>query len=832
MQANSTKWNMSELRSRSSSVTPSTPKEDVVDNPSKLIKSRTDGALRRHSLVDHRSYFVRILLAVSIICLFWMRSTIVRWLGGVRLLPRAYQVVGVLFISLTAFYVAPVLGKHGKAYVIFAWNCFVKPFLKRKAPLGVDADQHQQRLEKFYEGQAEVYDVTRRRLLRGRGTMLKLCAAQLCQYYECNRNTATSQTAKPNTEKDERRCAWIDIGGGTGENVEKMNKYMPISNFFRIYVVDITPSLCRVAEERFKRLGWDNVRVLCMDAAKFQIPEEDGPETLEIALITMSYSLSMMESVYPLIDRLAQIISPTGIFGVADFYVSPKRSDDPSRQLSWLSRWFWAIWFDLDNVFLNPMRREYLEYKFKTIKSINLKNHFVQPVVDIPYYVWLGAKGDGYALSLESMAMEEFAGESDVGEEGSVREGMVEGVEGQREGGHVSSSHVHGQGLRWRQPFEAHLTSRFATYIYAFTWEDPQVDLKFMDLKPDDRMLCITSGGCNVLEYVAAVGPQRIYAVDLNPCQNNLLELKLAGIASLDYDSFYKLFGEGYLPTFSSLLDTHLSPHLSPYAYHFWKENADFTTLFKTGCSGLAIRVVQFVIKLRGLKGAVERMCNADTLEEQRGIWRQEIRPHFLSAWLIRILNNERFLWGALGIPPAQMQMVLKEGPAYDYIVRSLDPVLETTHLKSSNYFWYLPLMLRYDPSTTPAYLSPSGFTTLKSNPDRLDSIRIYTDVVMNVLNHHIADGELTKVVLMDHLDWFSEGDVDKEVEAVGRKLCKGGRAFWRSASRGPWYNRLFEGRGFRVWCLQVRGGDGEGGGERLLDRVNMYASFWCGEKL
>lgn len=55
-------------------------------------------------------------------------------------------------------------------------------------------------------------------------------------------------------------------------------------------------------------------------------------------------------------------------------------------------------------------------------------------------------------------------------------------------------------------------------------------------------------------------------------------------------------------------------------------------------------------------------MCNAETLEEQRKIWRQEIRPHFLSTWLIRILNNERFLWGALGIPPAQMQMVLKEG--------------------------------------------------------------------------------------------------------------------------------------------------------------------------
>jgi hypothetical protein len=68
--------------------------------------------------------------------------------------------------------------------VRFAWNCFVLPFLVRK-PTGIDADAHRQRLELFYEGQADIYDVSRRKLLRGRSTMLKLCAAQLRQYYPC-----------------------------------------------------------------------------------------------------------------------------------------------------------------------------------------------------------------------------------------------------------------------------------------------------------------------------------------------------------------------------------------------------------------------------------------------------------------------------------------------------------------------------------------------------------------------------------------------------------------------------------------------------------------------
>jgi betaine lipid synthase len=467
----------------------------------------------------------------------------------------------------------------------------------------------------------------------------------------------------------DKRFAWIDIGGGTGENIERMNQFFPVKNFERVYVVDITPSLCRVAEERFKRLGWTNVTVLCMDASKFEIPSSDFPDTMEIALITLSYSLSMMESFYPLVDRLSEILSPAGILGVADFYVSNKRSSEPTRQLGWLMRWFWSVWFDLDNIYLHPARRDYLEHTFKTVKSLNCKNHFIKPFVKIPYYVWIGAQKNGvlsdFVLDAPSTVNKEEDDSVSVTSEPhpetpDVDLGSVEqAVYGQTV---VSPAHIHGQGVKWRRPFDVNLIPRFNTYIYAFTWEDPQVDLQFLELTKDDSMMVITSGGCNVLEYAVQVGPKRIHCVDLNPCQNHLLELKMAGIKSFQYADFWRLFGEGSIPHFSTLLDTHFSPYLSPYAYHYWKQSANFKSLFKTGCSGLAIRVFSFVVKMKGLKDSVERMCHADTLEEQWAVWETEIRPHFLSTWLIRILNNERFLWGALGVPPAQMQMLLQEG--------------------------------------------------------------------------------------------------------------------------------------------------------------------------
>ena len=72
--------------------------------------------------------------------------------------------------------------------------------------------------------------------------------------------------------------------------------------------------------------------------------------------------------------------------------------------------------------------------------------------------------------------------------------------------------------------------------VYNQCWEDPAVDRQALDLQPTDRVLVITSAGCNALDY-ALLGAQ-VVAVDANPRQNHLLELKRAGIAALDFDAF------------------------------------------------------------------------------------------------------------------------------------------------------------------------------------------------------------------------------------------------------------------------------------------------------
>ena len=77
-----------------------------------------------------------------------------------------------------------------------------------------------------------------------------------------------------------------------------------------------------------------------------------------------------------------------------------------------------------------------------------------------------------------------------------------------------------------RGALERLFTLMFKGFVYNQIWEDPEVDLEALALAPHHRLLTIASGGCNVLNYLAA-DPARIIAVDLNANHVALTRLKL-----------------------------------------------------------------------------------------------------------------------------------------------------------------------------------------------------------------------------------------------------------------------------------------------------------------
>ncbi|KAF9177024.1 hypothetical protein BGZ51_009161 [Haplosporangium sp. Z 767] len=747
-----------------------------------------------------------------------------------------------------------------KAPLKFIYSCFLKP-------LGKDGDisTQQGRLEAFYKDQAEIYDETRNSLLRGRNSMLALVAAQLTEQLKSSGST--------------KAPVWVDLGGGTGCNIEKMNSFFPINKFERVYLVDLCPSLCRIARERFQKNGWTNVVVLCVDALSTDFPGMNDPRG-KMDVITMSYSLSMMDNYYAVVDHIHSLLEPVnGILGVSDFYVSTKVSKPDSHGVqdyhcNWFTRTFWQIWFAFDHVHLHGSRREYLEYRFDVKKTINSRNHMLIPyLVQIPFYIWVGQRKRSeiqQRRSSQSKSLQDISAISLSSDEESMDESTLHRLQirdsysrsmsvdsGSSQNSEAlsvpdspisigssrtlvspamlpvqsltdkQSEYRFGRKLnKWRLAYNPTLSyhTQFRSYIYAFTWEDPRIDLEVLNLQKDDSVFLITSAGDNALEYALQGQPSRIHCVDMNPCQNHLLELKLAGISNLSFKDFWQLFGEGRHEDFRRLLIDQLSPSLSSPALQFWYKNRDTfdSCFYESGYSGLALKILKWIVHTKGLSSAVEEISTTDQIKVQEHLWESLIKPSMLPVWLVQwVLSHPAFLWNALGVPINQMRLILEEGSAVGYIYDTLDSIMNRSLFKDDQYFYNLVINRKYTRESCPSYLTEDGFQKLKELR-AADAMLLHTKTILQVLKS-LSDGELTKAVLMDHMDWFDPQEAEEEIREVSRVVRKGGMVLWRSAGRKPWYNALFEKHGFEVEAVGVR----VPGSGVSIDRVNMYASCY-----
>ncbi|OSD05197.1 S-adenosyl-L-methionine-dependent methyltransferase [Trametes coccinea BRFM310] len=787
-------------------------------------------------------------------------------------LPRNAVLYGSLLSSLV---LAVLLRRQLWVYWKFFYACFLKP-VEHGNTADVKALTGQQRaLEGFYRTQAEIYDATRGTLLRGREDMLQLAAAQL-------KHRLGTKEPKP---------IWVDIGGGTGYNIEKMNAFVPVADFFSaVYLVDLSPSLCEVARQRFAKLGWKNVHVVCEDArtfalgASFDVLElgASGSSKYRVKadFVSMSYSLSMIPDFYSVIDSITDLLAPHGLISCVDFYVQSASSyslrnftgGHHSRHVNWFSRLFWRAWFQLDRVHLDEGRRDYLEHRFGTILNVNERNYTLG---GIPYYIWLGCQrtatsaGTGTAGALvretaeriDALATESpylspvhYSEKRAEAESAAAREMRMQlrskGFEAAilNLATNVPLPSFFYQNQRWRLYYDESLRkhTQFGNrYIYAFTWEDPAEDQRLLNIGKDDVVFAITSAGDNILSY-ALHRPRSIHAVDLNPTQNHLLELKVAAFSALPYEDVWKLFGEGRHPHFRDLLLTKLSPYLSSRAFQFWLDNTTAFTarggLYETGGTRIAVKLSKWLFRLLGRAGDVRRLCAAKTLREQRAIWRTRLRPVVLSRWLsYLVVANEQFLWRALGVPPNQRDMIYDDGLAvaaasggvfkpkeamWRYVVNTLDPVVENTLLRDSNYFYRLCLMGRYSEECRPAYLTKEAHDIL-SRPGAFDGLRVHTDEFVEVLARIRAES-VTVAVIMDHMDWFDpEGtSASEEIRALNKAMKIGGHVLLRSAGLKPWYIASFSAQGFKCERVAARTAG------KCIDRVNMYASTWICTKV
>ena len=358
--------------------------------------------------------------------------------------------------------------------------------------------------------------------------------------------------------------------------------------------------------------------------------------------------------------------------------------------------------------------------------------------------------------------------------------------------------------------------------VYNQCWEDPAVDREALALRPEDRVLVITSAGCNALDY--ALSGARVLAVDVNPRQNHLLELKRAGIRALDFGSFFELFGRGGSPRTREIY-AELRPALPVPSREHWDreirlfepDRARGKSFYYGGTSGLVALAARAWLRHGArLWSWIERLLDARTLEEQVSLYRAEVRQRLLGEGFLRLVGSPAVM-SLVGVPEPQRRMVAGHPGGFPgYLRDCLDHVMSVALLRE-NYFWSVYLTGAYTAESCPRYLQEESFARLKAG--LVENVSTFTGTVTECCARQ--EEPITAFVLLDHMDWLAPHPrlLEEEWNGIFRLAGPGARVIFRSGGSDELFLPLSVLRRLRF--------EHERAAElHRRDRVGTYASF------
>jgi S-adenosylmethionine-diacylglycerol 3-amino-3-carboxypropyl transferase len=143
----------------------------------------------------------------------------------------------------------------------------------------------------------------------------------------------------------------------------------------------------------------------------------------------------------------------------------------------------------------------------------------------------------------------------------------------------------------------------------------------------------------------------------------------------------------------------------------------------------------------------------------------------------------------------------------------------------ATNYFMRANVLGAYTPQCCPQYLTPEGFSRLKSG--LLNRLTIDTASVTDYLRQ--TRPGISKFALLDHLDWMEPGALAGEWEAIFAKASPGATVIFRSALASVDYlDELpvrFQGRPSVLGSLLEYDRE-QAAALHARDRVHLYGSF------
>jgi len=380
-----------------------------------------------------------------------------------------------------------------------------------------------------------------------------------------------------------------------------------------------------------------------------------------------------------------------------------------------------------------------------------------------------------------------------------------------------------------RGALERLFTLMFQGFVYNQIWEDPDVDLEALQLKPHHRLITIASGGCNVLNYLAA-DPAKIVAVDLNTNHIALTRLKLSALENLpSYEEFFRFFGQANDKANRQAYDSFLSQRLDATTRRYWEKhiplhgrriNMFARNLYRYGLLGRFIGILHVMAKLHGKK--LDGILSARTPAEQRSAFERIIAPLF-DVKSVRLLSKSPVSLYALGIPPAQYdELVAGTNGNAIAVLRERVERLACDFPIQENYFAWQAFGRGYDVEhreAVPAYLQRETYDLIRT---RTDKVEVHHASLTDFLRDQPAHS-MHRYVLLDAQDWMNPAQLAALWSEIDRTAdTRDARVIFRTAGADSPLPRKLAAELLAPWIYLEE----ESRAFHAQDRSSIYGGF------
>jgi S-adenosylmethionine-diacylglycerol 3-amino-3-carboxypropyl transferase len=318
---------------------------------------------------------------------------------------------------------------------------------------------------------------------------------------------------------------------------------------------------------------------------------------------------------------------------------------------------------------------------------------------------------------------------------------------------------------------EVQSKGNFSLIKYSQCWEDTNLVLNTLDIKPGDICLSIAAAGDNSLSLLTR-SPKKVIAIDLNPCQLALLRLKVTAIKELDYDQFVTLFGYDQNKESRIGLYLKIENKLDSQTREFWSQNL---SLINRGIADCGQLEYYFRLFRRRVLPLIHSRSLTRKLFTKRS--KQKRADFFANRW-----NTTSWkLFSKLFFSRYSLEKFGRDQSFFDYAKTSLSSQIASRLVDAlvnqdpaHNPYLHWILLGRYDfeNNIVPHWLEPQNFQCIKANIDRLE-------IEQNSLEAYLSNYQGQAIDcfnLSDIFEYMSEENYSTCLELIASRANDGAR--------------------------------------------------------